>query len=79
MFDSQRKSIGRDYTATVSLFAPAFIFGPALLIVSKLMGSLSISLAIVCSATCAALAFFNWKRTSELFIPSIANPSTESK
>jgi hypothetical protein len=40
---------------------------------------LSISLAIACSATCAALAFISWKRTSELFIPAIADPGTESK
>ena len=79
MFDSQRKSTGRGYTATVSLFALAFIFSPALLILSRPVGSLSISLAIVCSAACAALAFISWKRTSELFIPSIANPGTEAK
>ena len=80
MFDTQQKSTGRDRTATVSLFALAFILSPALLVVSRPMDPLWNALAIVSGAAGAALAFIGWKRSSELLIPSIANPGTaESK
>jgi hypothetical protein len=71
MFETSQKSTGTRYTTTVAFLVMAFIFSPAVLIVSRPMGYLSISLAVACSAGCIALAWVNWKRSSQLFIPSI--------
>ena len=70
MFDALQKSTGTQYTTTVAFLVVAFIFIPAILVVSR--GYVSISLAIVCSALCVALAWINWKRSSQLSILSIA-------
>ncbi|MEX2260680.1 MAG: hypothetical protein WD696_01950 [Bryobacteraceae bacterium] len=72
MFDSPQKSTGTQYTMTVALLILAFIFSPAVLIASRPVGYASISFAIACSSLCAALAWVNWKKYSELTIPSIA-------
>lgn len=72
MFDSQQKSTGTEYTMTVALLIVALIFSPAVLIVSRPVGYASISVAAACSVFCVAFAWFNWKRYSELTIPSIA-------
>jgi hypothetical protein len=72
MFDSDQKSTGTGYTTTVALFIMGFIFCPAVLIVSRPVGYVSLSLAIACSALCLTLAWVNWKKSSRLTIPSIA-------
>ena len=73
MFDScQQKSTGTRYTTTVALLTVAFIFSPAVLFVSRPVGYVSVALAIAFSALCVTLAWVNWKRSSQLFIPSIA-------
>jgi len=71
MFDSQQKPTGTGYTATVALLMVAFIFSPAVLIISRPIGYLSVSLAIACSVICSALAWLNWKKASQLTIPTI--------
>lgn len=71
--ESSQKSTGTGYTTTVALLILAFIFSPAVLIASHPFGYVALSLAIACSAICAALAWVNWKKFSQLSIPSIAN------
>ena len=72
MFDPCQKSTGTRYTTTVALLTVAFIFIPAIVVVSRSFGYVSVSLAIACSALCATLAWVNWKKSSQLSIPSIA-------
>ena len=72
--DQNQKSIGTRYTSTVAFLVVAFIFSPAVLLVSRPFGYVSASLAIGCSALCATLAGFSWKN-SRLTIPSIAVPA----
>ena len=70
MFDSDQKSTGTGYTTTVALLIMAFIFCPAVLVVSRPVGYVSLSLAIACSALCATLAWVNWKKSSQVSVPS---------
>ncbi len=79
MSDPSQKLTGTGYTATVALLAVAFIFSPAMLVVSRPFGYLSLSLAIACSALCVTVAWFRWKRASQLSIPSIAWRDVKSK
>ena len=72
MFDSDQKSTGTRYTTTVALLVMAFIFIPAVLVASRPSGYVSLSLAIACSALCVVFAWANWKKSSQLAIPSIA-------
>ncbi len=78
MFDSQ-KSAGTGYTTTVALLTVAFIFSPAALVVLRPVGYVSVSLAIACSALCVTLAWVNWRRSSQLTIPSIAIQGAKQK
>jgi hypothetical protein len=39
----------------------------------------SMSIAVICSVTCASLAWMRWRRSSELSILSIAYQGTRSK
>lgn len=71
MFDPHLKSTGRDYTATAALITGAFIFSPVVLVASRPFGYVSIALAAACSAACLTLAWLNWKKSSQLSIPSI--------
>lgn len=79
MFDSQQKSTGTQYTLTVALLTVAFVFSPALLLVSRPLSPLSISVAVACSVVCIALAGMSWKKYSNLTIPSIEAPRTPGK
>ena len=78
MFDSQ-KSTGTGYTTTVALLMVAFVFNPAMLIILRPFGYRSLSLAIGCSAICAALAWLNWRKSSQLSVPSIAVQGSKAK
>lgn len=71
IFDSHQKSTGTQYVVTVALLAVALIFIPAVLAVSRPFGHLAVMLALASSILCVGLAWFNWKRHSELTIPSI--------
>jgi len=42
------------------------------LFISRPFGYGALSLAIACSALCAGWAFFSWKKSSQLTMPSIA-------
>jgi small-conductance mechanosensitive channel len=72
MFDSCQKSTGSGYTTMVALLTVAFIFIPAILLVLRPVGYVSVALAIACSLLCVTLAWVNWKKSSQLSIPSIA-------
>ena len=78
MFDSE-KSTGTQYTWTVALLAVAFIFIPAVLIVTRPAGSIALVIALLCSLTSATLAWVNWKKASQLSIPTIATQPVEPK
>lgn len=71
MFDTQ-KSTGTAYTVTIALLVVAFIFVPAVLIVSRSFGYISLSFGIGTSVFSIALAGILWKKSSQLSIPSIA-------
>ena len=73
MFDSQEKSSTK-YTLTVALLVMAFVFSPAILLVSRPVGLTSISLAAAGSAVCLVFAWLNWKRYSQLTMPSVEAP-----
>ena len=79
MFESHEKSTGTQYTLTVALLSLAFVFSPALLVLSNRFGYLPISLAVACSTLCVALAWLNWTRYSRLTIPSIEASQPNSK
>jgi hypothetical protein len=61
----------------VAFLVVAFIFSPAILFFFRPLGYLSVSLAIGCSALCVALAWVNWKKSSQLSIPSIEDQGAE--
>jgi len=71
MFDTQQKSTGIGYTTTIAFLVVAFIFSPAALLFSGRFGYISVSLAIVSSAICIALAWITWKKSSQRSMPSI--------
>ena len=79
MFDSNQKSTGTRYTTTVGLLIMAFIFCPAVLVASRPVGYVFLSLAIACSVLCVILAWVNWKKSSRLTIPSIAIQGASAK
>lgn len=71
MFDPHQKFTGTGYTSTVALLAVGLVFVPAALLISRPVGYLALSLATVCSVLCVAFAWTNWKKSSQLTIPSI--------
>lgn len=79
MLEVQQRTTGTRYTTTVALLTMAFVFSPAVLLVSRPVGYLSVLLAIACSAFCVALAWIKWKRSSRLTIPSITIQEARSK
>ena len=73
MLESYQKSTGTGYTTTVALLAVAFIFSPAILFIFWPVGYAASFLAIACSMVCAGWAWFNWKKSSRLSMPSITS------
>lgn len=73
MLDTQRRSTGTQYTTTVALLLMAFVLSPAILIASRPFGFFNCFLALLGTATCATLAWFNWTKFSEVTILSIAS------
>jgi hypothetical protein len=71
MLESYQKSTGTGYTTTVALLAVAFVFSPAVLFISRPFGYGAAALAIACSVFCAGWAWINWKKSSQLSMPSI--------
>lgn len=79
MFRSQQKSTGTEYTGTVALLAVAFVFSPAVLILSSAPGYYASLSALVCSGLCTGLAWLQWKKFSNLTIPSIETMNARTK
>lgn len=79
MFYSQQKSTGTDYTMTVALLVVAFVFCPAILILTLPLGYPSLMAGVGISGVCVAIAWRNWKRHSQLTTPSIEPPYVSSK
>jgi hypothetical protein len=71
MLNSYQKSTGTQYTGTVALLILALIFIPAMLILSRPVGYDSMWLGAICSASCLGFAWRNWKKHSQLTIPSL--------
>jgi hypothetical protein len=79
VFESNQKPIGTQYTGTVALLAIAFIFSPAAALVSRPVGYLSVLMAATASVVCVVLARINWKRNSQLTMPSLETPRREGE
>lgn len=79
MFQPTAKDSGTQYTQTVALLVLAFIFSPAVLVLSDRLGYVSISLAATGSALCILLAWLSWIKYSRLTISSIETPFKRSK
>ncbi|HTW64882.1 MAG TPA: hypothetical protein VME17_09720 [Bryobacteraceae bacterium] len=72
MSDPQQKFTGREYTITVAWLAVAILLIPATVFAVR-PGYGALSIALVSSTTCVAMAWVTWKRSSRLTIPSIAS------
>lgn len=77
MIFTHQKRVGTQYSVTVALLAAAFIFSPAILILSRPIGSASVLTALAGSTSCILLAWFNWKKYSSLTVPSLETPRAE--
>lgn len=77
MFTSHEKSTGTQYTVVVASLVSAFVFGPAVIVMSGPLGYASASAAFVLAALGLAVAWLNWKRYAQLTIPSIETLATE--
>lgn len=74
MLDSQQLYAGTRYTTIGALLAAGVIFSPAMLVLARPIGYVSVSVAVACSTLCVALAWANLRWYSRLTIPSIAAP-----
>jgi hypothetical protein len=74
MFESQQKPTGTSYTTTAALLAVALVVSPAVLMISRPFGHIALGFAIGCSLICLGLAWVNWKKSSQLTVPSIETP-----
>lgn len=79
MFDPQTKDTGTRFTTTVALLTMAFVFIPAVLIISGRFGDVAIALTAAGSAACIFLAWVSWTKYSQLTIPSIETPAAKVK
>ena len=79
MLETNQKSTGTQYTGTAALLIAAFIFSPAALILSRPVGYLSVFLAVASSGLCIILAWVNWKKHSQLTMPSLETSDSRSK
>lgn len=79
MFDSHQKSTGTGYTHTIALMTVALIFSPGYIFAARPVGSLAIAVVLTCSAICLSLAWFTWKKSSQLSIPSLVKQEAPSK
>jgi hypothetical protein len=82
MSDSQGKYAGTRYTIGVAMLVVACVFSPAVLLLSRPSGYVAPALALACSVFCVAFAFINWKKHSDLTVPSITStisPRRKSK
>ena len=71
MFESSQKHTGTRYTMTVTLLLMAFVASPGALFVASPFGYPGMVTALLFSAMCSGLAWNQWKKHSELTIPSL--------
>ncbi|MCX6594305.1 MAG: hypothetical protein NTZ56_22550 [Acidobacteria bacterium] len=71
MFDSHLRSTGTKFTTTIALLAVGLIVSPLVVLISRPVGMIAVSTGLASSVACLALAWLNWKRYSQLTIPSI--------
>ena len=79
MLESNQKDTGTQYTGTATLLVVALLFIPAALIFSRPVGYLSAVLAAGGSAFCIILAWINWRKHSQLTMPSLETSDSRSK
>ena len=79
VLESYQKDTGTQYTGTAALLVVAFIFSPAALIFSRPLSYLSVLLAAGGSAVCIVLAWINWRKHSQLTMPSLETSDSSSK
>jgi hypothetical protein len=79
VFEPNQKPTGTQYTGTVALLAIAFVFSPAAVLVFRPVGYLSLSMAATASVLCIVLARINWKRNSQLTMPSLETSRARPK
>jgi hypothetical protein len=79
MLISGDKPTGTTYTPTAALLIVAFVFIPAVLIVSRPFSYASLLAGIVCSAISVGFAMMSWIKFSRLSISSIAGSGTSTK
>jgi hypothetical protein len=77
LFDSSLAE--HDYTTTVALLAMAFVFIPALVVVSQPLSALLAAAAVGVSVLCAVLAWFHWKRSAKISVPAIGTKDGTAK
>lgn len=79
MFESSQIPTGTSYTTTTTLLFLAVVFTPAMLLFSMPTGIVNLLLAAAGSLTFLALAWANWKKMSQLTIPSISARRGDAK
>ncbi len=71
MTKSRQTYTGTDYNLTVALLVVAFVFSPAMLVLSRPVGFVPAGIALGLSALCVVLARISWRRFSTLTIASV--------
>lgn len=66
MFDEQQKSSGT--TTTVAFLAVAFVFIPALLMISRPVGTIAVVSGVICGVICLALAALNYRKSARVAV-----------
>ena len=79
MLVANEKPTGTSYTTAVASLTVAFIFIPAVLMVSRPLGYISLSVGILCSVICTGLAWISWTKSLQLSISSIVYRRTDTK
>lgn len=78
MFDTSRKSAGRDYTITVAWLAIAVIFIPMLALAVH-PRYVSLGLAFIGSVACVVMSWISWTKSSKASIPTLTSPPRRDK
>ncbi len=79
MLQTPQNSSGDDYATTVALLAGAFIFSPAVLLMSGPFGMWQVTLATVVSLAGVGLTWANWRRYTRLTVPSVSSQTRGSR
>lgn len=79
MLPLPQNSSGTTYTATFMLFAIAFLFGPALILISRPISYPALILVAAASVAAGVLGILSWRSHTNLTIPSIVSRSPRNK